>query len=113
MAPKIENKIEISTPVYVHPSKMPKCRLIIHRQEGVIGQADVFVGVNGYAYTIRRGDEVEVPKMVLENLRNAVVTILTKDKDGNDVLSNVPRFAFTVVQEDVASEQKSEMEGKA
>ncbi len=95
------NKLEVKTAAFVHPSKMPKCRIVIHRQEGVIGQADVFIGINGYPYQIRRGDEVEVPKALLGILRDAIITTIEKDKDGNEVIRNVPRFAFTVIKEDV------------
>lgn len=36
-------------------------------------RSDVFVSVNGYAYSIQRGKEVKVPEGVVDVLRNAVI----------------------------------------
>lgn len=44
--------------------KIPKGRSDIEKQ-------DVFVGVNGKSYLIKRGMEVEMPKSVVEVLENA------------------------------------------
>lgn len=39
-------------------------------------RGDVFIGVNGYAYTIQRGKEVVVPQAVVDVLNNAVITTM-------------------------------------
>jgi hypothetical protein len=69
--------------------------LTIHAGDGEGGTADVFIGVNGYAYNIKRGKPVQVPPEVIEALSNAKVTRYAA-KDGNTEAIEVPRYAFTV-----------------
>lgn len=53
------------------PAKMFK--LTIHAEDSVEGRSDVFVGLNGNSYLIRRNAEVTVPEGVIEILKNTVV----------------------------------------
>lgn len=56
---------EAATPVQAAP-KMVKIKLPLTRTE----RDDVFVGLNGKTYLIKRGVEVEVPEGVVEILNN-------------------------------------------
>ena len=69
--------------------------LTIHTGDGEGGTADVFVGVNGYAYNIKRGKPVQVPQEVIDALGNAKITRYAA-KDGVNEAIEVPRYAFTV-----------------
>lgn len=73
-----------------------KYRITVHEQDNTDDKNQVFVSVNGYPYLIRRGEEVEVPEGVLNVLREAVIGKISKDKDGNEVIKSVNRFAYTV-----------------
>lgn len=76
----------------------PKYRLVIYQQEGPEGKEPVFVGVNGYGYMIRRGEEVIVPRGVVSVLEEAVEIQVTKnDKTGDDVETPIKRFSFHAV----------------
>lgn len=82
---------------YQHPSKEKRVKLTIHEQEGSAGKQDVPVSVNGYAYQIKRGIEVEVPESVIHVLENAVMTVFEPgEKAGTFVERNVRRFSFQV-----------------
>ena len=48
-------------------------KLTINSEESVEGRSDVFVGLNGYGYNIKRNMEVVVPEGVVEILKNTVI----------------------------------------
>lgn len=82
-----------------HPSKEKRVKLMIFEQEGPEGKQDVPVSVNGYAYQIKRGIEVEVPESVIHVLENAVMTLSEPgEKPGTFVERNVRRFSFQVTR---------------
>lgn len=82
---------------YEHPSKEKRVKLTIHEQEGTVGKQDVSVSVNGYAYQVKRGVEVEVPESVVNVLEDAVMTVFEPgEKAGTFVERNVRRFSFQV-----------------
>lgn len=75
-----------------------KVKIIVAEQEGEENQGDVFVSVNGVAYQIKRGFEVEVPVSVVEALKNAVATKMSQDAYTQAMTyKDVPRFAFQVL----------------
>lgn len=53
------------------PAKEETVRFKIPKGRSDIEKQDVFVGVNGKSYLIKRGMEVEMPKSVIEVLENA------------------------------------------
>ena len=65
----------------------------IHATEG--HDEDVFVGLNGYPYQIRRGEPVEVPEEVYEILLNAKSDAITALRSGAATTRTSQRFAFT------------------
>ena len=79
------------------PAKGAKrMKLTIYEQEGTEGSDDVAVSVNGVAYQIKRGVEVEVPSEVVHVLENAVTTVFEPLKEGGVRERNVKRFNFSV-----------------
>ncbi len=72
-----------------------KVKLIIHESANEHDINPVPVAVNGYAYIIKRGEEVEVPKSVAEALNNARMTVYDRrnDDSGNEYLK--PREALS------------------
>jgi hypothetical protein len=63
---------------------------------------DVFVGINGYTYQIKRDVAVEVPESVIKVLQDAKVTkykqVRREDGEGYElVASEAQRFAFQTV----------------
>lgn len=71
-------------------------RIIIHDGDETESR-DVFVSVNGRAFQIQRGVEVDVPLEVIEVLNNAKKARLIQKPGGENVFREVPRFSYTVV----------------
>jgi hypothetical protein len=98
---KVEKKmVEVDVVHKELPSvkKEEKVKIIIEEQEGDEHSPFVFVSVNGYAYSIRRGFEVEVPKSVVHALENAVQTKMYQDVDSGEITyKNVPRFNYRII----------------
>jgi hypothetical protein len=80
------------------PVAAKRVKIIIHEQDGDDGSFDVKVGVNGRAYQIKRGVEVDVPPEVVHVLDNAIVTRIVKDPDTNrEITKDVRRFNYSVI----------------
>lgn len=60
-------KVEKVETVKSDAEKMVTIRLPLTREK----QADVFVGINGQTWLLKRGEEIEVPEAVAEVLRNS------------------------------------------
>lgn len=58
----------------------------------------VFVSVNGYAYHIKRGERVDVPREVIHVLENAVESRLVQVGEGRHELKSFHRYPFRTVQ---------------
>jgi hypothetical protein len=70
--------------------------LTIHQTNDDGGSEDVFVGINGYGYQIKRGEPVEVPKEVVQVIANAKQELMTFGKGGNVISRTTPRFPYSV-----------------
>ena len=92
----IDDKPEVKRRAKVEEPKPGRRTLRIHATDGDGGQSDVFVGVNGYAYNIKRGQPVDVPQEVIDALSNASVTRYRSNQDGSTEMFETPRYAFTV-----------------
>lgn len=72
-----------------------KVEITIHQGEGDMGREDIFVGINGYAYQIKRGERVTVPVEVKEVIENAL-TIHQEYTKAGVVERKVPRHTMSV-----------------
>jgi hypothetical protein len=70
--------------------------LTIHQTNDDGGSEDVFVGVNGYGYQIKRGEPVEVPEEVVKVIENAKQELMVFGKDGQVITRTTPRYPFSV-----------------
>lgn len=81
-------------------STSKKYKLVIHSQEGIYDTPFVAVGVNGYVYQIPRDVEVEVPKEVIDILKEANYPVPIVNSDGVTVGEKMARrFPFSVLGE--------------
>jgi hypothetical protein len=62
------------------------------------GSRDVFVGVNGRAWQLKRGVELNLPHRVIVALDLAIAEILRHDDEGNEVRRSSKRFTYDVVE---------------
>ena len=79
--------------------KSTRIRVIIDEQMDSVNEGvntDVFVGVNGRGYLIKRGEEALVPLEVYSVLKNAVTTI----ELDNGKTKDVPRFSYRILGEE-------------
>ncbi len=77
-----------------------KIKIMIAEGEGPEGRDDVFVGVQGVGYQIKRAVEVKVPRSVYDTLQNAASTVYEDNGDGEDVnlvARSVPRYNVRIV----------------
>ena len=95
-----EAPVPVATPISGanHDAAMSgkKRTLTIHPGEGENGSDNVFLQINGYAYSIKRGEPVLVPEEVVEVLNNARQTLMSFGPGGAVVERSVPRYAFSV-----------------
>lgn len=77
------------------PAKPSEARVTINIAKERGNAGDVFVGVNGVGYQIKRGANVDVPESVVEALRNAITVEYDPDTmEPREVLS----YPFSVVR---------------
>lgn len=77
----------------------PKVKILIEQQEGVETQERVFVSVNGYAYSIKRGIPVEVPESVVRVLETSIQTKMYQNVESGEITyRDVPRVNFRIIK---------------
>jgi hypothetical protein len=94
-----EEEIEVPAPKATKaeaPKAPAKVRIIVHNQDGVENTPFVKVCANGNMYALPRETECVVPQIVINVLRDAVVT--RDEFVGENVIQrNAPRFPFTIL----------------
>lgn len=78
-----------------------KARITIHPSDSEGGQDAVFLGLNGYAYQVPRGEPVVVPVELLEVLENAITEKLVQNSMSDTSITRAPRYAYAVHDTDV------------
>lgn len=77
--------------------KQKRVRIMIPSSSDIGGNQDVFVGVQGVAYLIKRDEEVDVPQSVVEVLQNAQRTTYTQMEDGTLRGKKVPAYPVNII----------------
>jgi hypothetical protein len=86
---------------FIHGKGWLKDRIIIHRQEGPGGLGAVFVQLNNYPVLIPREVECDVPKQIVQTLREAIATVTMRDEKNEEFTRDIQKYNFTVLQENV------------
>jgi hypothetical protein len=76
-----------------------KDRIIIHQTPDIPKQG-AFVSLNGFAFQIQPGKEVDIPRPVRIMIDNCIVTELVQE-NGEEYTRNRPRYPYTLVEADV------------
>jgi hypothetical protein len=97
--PKVVDVAELDK--FIHAKGWLRDRIIIHRQEGPGGIHAVFVQLNNFPVMIPREVECEVPKPIVQTLREAVATMSFRDEKGELFTRDITRYNMTVLQENV------------
>lgn len=87
-------------PARARKSAADRVRIVVH-QDGTPGaEKEIFVGVNGVGYRIKRGVEVEVPRAVVRVLEESVKTVYeqVRNEDGSVsmIARDLPTYPFQV-----------------
>ena len=76
-------------------------RVIINENEK-FPMEGVFVSLNGYAYQIKPGEEIDLPRPVLEMLDTRFTDVPITDREGRIIdTKQVKRVTYTVIKRDV------------
>jgi hypothetical protein len=60
-----------------------------------------YIGLNGYGFLAKPGEEVDLPRPVRLMLDTRIRTEMTQGEDGKTYSRNVPRITYTMVKEGV------------
>lgn len=93
---------------FISPDGHIRDRVIIHESQK-IPKEGLFVSLNGYAFLIKPGTEVDLPRPVRLMLDSCVETE-TLQQDGKNFTRNIPRVTYTLVKEGVNLEKVPEQE---
>lgn len=83
----------------VDTSNKDKVTIIIEESQNEADSTQVFVGVNGKDYLIKRGEPVAIPVPVFNALKDAVAGKLVKQVNGEYTLRHYPRYPMRVVNQ--------------
>lgn len=72
-----------------------RAELTINSSEGEVGQQAVFLGINGHGFNIPRDKKVNVPKEVIDQLDNCMMTIYESIVGGGTREREVKRFSYS------------------
>jgi len=87
--------------------KLPeKVKVIFRSTEGVGGKDDIFIGLNGQSFLIKRDEPVEVPRALLNVIDDAIMTIYEQTESGLSKPRDIPRFPYEIVPEEVPEEEE-------
>lgn len=86
------------------PIGMPKLTRIIIEENDNIPPTGLFVGINGHSYLIRPGEEVSVPKGVIDVLNHAIMQAPQIDPTSRRVVGyrKRMRYPYRVISETAA-----------
>jgi hypothetical protein len=76
----------------------PKVKIRVHETGDPNERKDVYVGVNGVGYMIRRGQNVDVPIPVAKVLEDSIQEVYEFDDEGRRMTSrNAQKYPFTYI----------------
>lgn len=88
---------------FVSPAGHPRDRIIVHDSQDIPKEGQ-FVSLNGYAFLIKPGMEVDIPRPIRLMLDTLIRTDTTQNDDGSSTHRDLPRITYTLLAENVMSE---------
>lgn len=77
-------------------------KISIHEHES-IPKEGLFVSLNGYAFLIQPGVEIDIPRPLRKMLDTCIERRTLQDGTGKPYTKDIPRVTYTLIKEDVAS----------
>lgn len=75
-----------------------KVAVTFYEQEGDLGKAPVFAGLNGVGYNIPRGVPCDIPEELMEVFEHAKYKLVETSLGGGSKERDVNRFAYSVAR---------------
>lgn len=89
---------------FITPKGHIRDRIIFHQNAEVPKQGQ-FLSLNGYAFQVKPGEEIDLPRPVRQMIDTLVITEVVQGTDANgnseQYTRNRPRFTYTLIAEDV------------
>jgi hypothetical protein len=107
MPPKVKTDEELHPENYFKsPVGHPRDRIIVHPSQK-IPKEGLFLSLNGFAFLIKPGVEVNIPRPVRHMLDTRIETETIQGDDGKEYTRDIPRITYTLVRENVAEDGES------
>lgn len=85
---------------FTHPQGHIRDLVILHEGKDSPPEGQ-FMGLNGFPFQALYNKEMALPRPVVQMLRTCTFTEIMKDKDGVEIVRNIPRFNLTVLKEGI------------
>lgn len=85
---------------FTGPEGHVRDRIIVHESQKMPKEG-LFVSLNGYAFLIKPGVEVEIPRPVRLMIDSCIETETIQDGAGKPYTKDIPRVTYTLVKEAV------------
>ena len=85
---------------FISPVGHPRDRVLIH-QSSEIPKEGLFLSLNGFAFLVKPGEEVNLPRPVRLMLDTRIKTETIQGDDGKEYHRDIPRITYTLIREDV------------
>jgi len=82
------------------PVGHPRDRIIIHPSIK-IPKEGLFLALNGFAFLVKPGEEIDLPRPVRLMLDTRIETETIQGDDGKEYTRDIPRITYTLIKEGV------------
>jgi hypothetical protein len=101
MPPKVKTEEELHPEnFFKSPVGHPRDRIIVHPSME-IPKEGLFLSLNGFAFLVKPGVEIDLPRPVRLMLDTRIKTETIQGDDGKDYTRDIPRITYTLVKEGV------------
>ena len=86
--------------LFINPKNHVRDRIVIHDNPQIPKEGQ-FLALNGYAFLVKPGQEVDIPRPVRLMLDTRIQTETQQDQNGDTHTREIPRITYTLIKEDV------------
>lgn len=87
-------------PMFISSQGHIRDRIIIH-ESAKIPREGLFLSLNGFAFLVKPGVEIDLPRPVREMLDTRIETETFQDDQGESHVRNIPRITYTKIKDGV------------
>lgn len=79
------------------PANAIRDRIILH-QTAEMPKTGAFISLNGYAFQVKPGTEIDIPRPVRLMMDTLIYTDMVQEEDGTKYFRDRPRYPYTLIQ---------------